>query len=68
MKCQYEGHECECSGEVIERHRNTAYHYSEEAKKAGKPDPNLMVSCEAHYKLDFDYYQELWEDYWRGRL
>jgi|WetSurMetagenome_2_1015567.scaffolds.fasta_scaffold342441_3 hypothetical protein len=68
MKCPYEGYECDCAGEVKERHRNTAYHYSEEDKLAGKPDPNLMVSCEAHYQLDYDRYEELWQEYWKDRL
>lgn len=68
MKCPYEGHECDCSGEVKERHRNTAYHYSAEDEAAGKPNPNLMVSCEAHYQIDYDRYQELWDDYYRGLL
>ena len=59
---------CKCSGEVAERHRNTAYHYTDEDKAAGKPNPNLMVSCEAHYQMDYDYYQERWDEYWSSRL
>lgn len=71
MKCTYrdiQEHTLDCKGEVKERHRNTAYPYSKEDKEAGKPDPNLMVSCEAHYQEDYDYYQELWDDYYRSRF
>lgn len=68
MKCPFEGYDCDCAGEIEERHRNTSYHFSEEDRKAGKEDPNMMVSCEAHWKLDYDRYQELWDEYRRGQL
>lgn len=68
MECSYKGHCGECEGEIKERHGNTAYHYSEEDRKIGKPDPNLIVSCEVHYQMHYDYYQELWDEYYRGRL
>lgn len=64
MKCQYEGHECDCFGEVKERHRNTAYHFSDEDCKAGKPDPNLMISCQAHYDIDYENFQAMWDEYY----
>lgn len=68
MKCEYEGFECDCEGEVKARHRNTAFHYSEEERKAGVPDPNMMTSCAAHYQLDYDRYQDMWDDYYRSRF
>lgn len=68
QKCEYRGCAVDCYGKIKERHRNTAFHYDEERMKTGEPNPNLLTSCEGHYQEDYDRYQELWDEYWSGRL
>ena len=45
--------------DVERRRRNTAYVDDE---------LNYLVSCGECHARDLEYYQELWDDYWRGRL
>lgn len=68
MKCPFDHQMVDCKGEVCLRHRNTSYHVTDEDIKAGKPDPNMLYSCEACYNYDYAVYQEMWDEYYRGCL
>ena len=67
-RCPYAGFEFPCKGKLDTRHTSAAFHQSDEDKAAGKPDPNLMYSCEAHWQHTYDMFQEMWREYWSDRL
>lgn len=54
---------CPCCGRlspsVEKRSRNTCYL---------DDDLNYLVSCLECFQMDWDYYQERWEDYWSERF
>lgn len=58
-----------CEGEVKLRSSMTAYHYSEEDRESGKPDPNApFVACDGHYEDYRLFWQLQWDEYWSSVL
>lgn len=68
LECCGQPYGGDCEGPVEVRRQNTAYHYSEEDKKAGLPDPNLVTCCEGHFKEIQEYWDERWAEYWSSVL
>lgn len=55
-----------CEGEIKLRDSMTAYHWD---KESGDPNPNApFMCCQIHYETYEDYWTEMWEEYYKGRL
>lgn len=65
-KCEHENSpNVECGGTVELRGAMTAYHYSEEDRLAGKPDPNpSFYACESHYEDYVSHWKDMWDEYY----
>jgi len=64
---------CAIIGLVRRGHRGCAYAYPEiskdpEAKAGDANDPNYATLCEGCWEEDNEYWREMWEEYYGGRL
>lgn len=63
MKCEYEGHICECFGEVSLHHAMTKYVF--DGIKNSPEDPNKdFFACDDHWEEYRTHWQEMWDIYY----
>lgn len=64
-RCEYKDSPYEiCGGKVEIHHAMTAYYWD---GKGENPNRDFLC-CENHYKEYFDYWSEMWRDYYTGIL